>query len=91
MILTPSGGSSTDFSRFIGVAVLIADIGYELYAACDTVRDLDQLYSDLEIVDESPDDVMHCVCDPDLPEPGDVWGGVVENMDQWWQSLVEAV
>ena len=32
---------------FIGVAVLIADTGYELYAACETVRDLDQLYSDL--------------------------------------------
>jgi hypothetical protein len=29
---------------FIGVAVLIADAGYELYAACETVRDLDQLY-----------------------------------------------
>jgi hypothetical protein len=32
---------------FIGVAVLIADTGYELYAACETVRDLDQLYVDL--------------------------------------------
>ena len=27
----------------IGVAVLIADTGYELYAACETVRELDQL------------------------------------------------
>jgi hypothetical protein len=33
---------------FIGVvAVLIADTGYELYAACETVMDLDQLYADL--------------------------------------------
>jgi hypothetical protein len=32
---------------FIGVAVLITDTGYELYAACVTVRDLDQLDSDL--------------------------------------------
>jgi hypothetical protein len=32
---------------FIGVAVLIVDTGYELYAACETVRDLDQLYVDL--------------------------------------------
>jgi hypothetical protein len=29
---------------FIGVAVLVADTGYELYAACETVMDLDQLY-----------------------------------------------
>jgi len=26
------------------VAVLIADTGYELYAACETMRDLDELY-----------------------------------------------
>ena len=32
---------------FIGVAVLIADTGYELYAACETVRELDQLHEDL--------------------------------------------
>jgi hypothetical protein len=32
---------------FIGVAVLIADNGYGLYAACETARDLDQLYADL--------------------------------------------
>ncbi len=46
---------------FIGVAVLIADTGYELYAACETVKDLDQLYSDLGMADETPDDVMHSV------------------------------
>jgi hypothetical protein len=68
---------------FIGVAVLIADTGYELYAACETVKDLDKLYSDLGMTDESPDDVMHSVCDSKLPDTGVVWGGVVENMDQW--------
>jgi hypothetical protein len=76
---------------FIGVAVLIADTGYELYAACETVRDLDQLYSDLGMADEVTEDVMHSACDPELPDTGAVWGGVVENMDQWWESLVEAV
>jgi hypothetical protein len=48
---------------FIGVAVLIADTGYELYAACETVRDLDQLYADLGMVGEVRDDVMCSVCD----------------------------
>jgi hypothetical protein len=52
---------------FIGVAVLIADTGYELYAACETVRDLDQLYSDLGMTGETPVDVIHSVCDPELP------------------------
>jgi hypothetical protein len=76
---------------FIGVAVLIADTGYELYAACENIRDLDQLYSDMGLAGEVPDDVMHSACDPELPDPGDVWGGVVENMDQWWDSFVEEI
>jgi hypothetical protein len=46
--------------------VLIADTGYELYAACETVRDLDQLDSDLGMGDVTPDDVMHSACDPEL-------------------------
>jgi hypothetical protein len=71
--------------------VLIADTGYELYAACETVKDLDQLYSDLGMTEGTPGDVMHSVCDPGLPGAGEVWGGVVENMDQWRESLVEAV
>ena len=72
---------------FIGVAVLIADTGYELYAACETVKDLDQLYSDLGMKNEPPDDVMHSVCQPELPEAGEIWGGVVENLDQWWDEV----
>jgi hypothetical protein len=32
------------------MAAPIADTGYELYAACETVWDLDQLYSDLGMV-----------------------------------------
>jgi hypothetical protein len=64
---------------FIGVAVLIADTGYELYAACETITDLDQLYLDLGMAKETPDDVMHSVCDPKLPDAGEVWVGVVEQ------------
>ena len=76
---------------FIGVAVLIADTGYELYAACETIEDLDQLYADLGMADETPEDVMHSVCDPQLPAPGQVWDGVVDTVDVWWESLVGAV
>jgi hypothetical protein len=55
--------------------ILITDTAYELYAACETVKDLDQLYSDLGIADGTPDDVMHSVCDPELPDAREVWGG----------------
>jgi hypothetical protein len=68
---------------FIGVAVLIADTGYQLYAACETVRDLDQLYLDLGMGDEMPEDVMHSVCDPTVPEAGNVWDGVIEKSGAW--------
>jgi hypothetical protein len=49
---------------FIGVAVIIADTGYELYAAFETVRDLDELYVDLGMADEVREDARHSVCDP---------------------------
>jgi hypothetical protein len=68
------------------VSVLIADTGYELYAACETVRDLDPLYVDLGMAD-----VMHSVCDPELPEAGEVWGGVVEKSGEWLEQAREAL
>jgi hypothetical protein len=68
-----------------------ADTGYELYAACETVRDLDQLYLDLGMADVTQEDVMNSACDPELPDAAQIWDGVVENLDQWWESLVEAV
>ena len=51
----------------IGVSVLIAGMAYELYAACQSLRDLEQLYSDMDLADEAPGDVMVNICDPELP------------------------
>lgn len=76
---------------FLGVAVLIADTGYELYAACETITDLDQLYADMGISGETPDDVMHSVCDPELPHAGEVWNDVVDQVDLWLDDLKGAV
>ena len=73
------------------MAVLIADRGYELYVACETARDVDQLYVELGMTDVTQEDSMHSVCDPELPDAGQVWGGVVEDVDQWRESLVGAV
>jgi hypothetical protein len=52
---------------FVGVAVLFADTGYELYVACETFRDLDQLYVDLGMEDEVQKNAMHSVCVSELP------------------------
>jgi hypothetical protein len=54
------------------VAVLIADTVYVLYAACETVRELDQLYVDSGMADEVQEDAMHNVCDPELPDAGEI-------------------
>ncbi len=48
------GAITAESIPFIAVAVLIADTGYELYAACETVQDLDELYSDMGMEDETP-------------------------------------
>jgi hypothetical protein len=49
---------------FIGVSVLIAGTAYELYAACESLRDLEQLYAEMDLAEEVPRDVMASVCDP---------------------------
>ena len=35
------------------------------------------------MTEETSDDVMHSVCDPELPDAGDVWDGVVEKSGEW--------
>ena len=47
------------------------------------MKDLDQLYSELGMADKPADDVMHSVCDPELPDAGEIWGGVVEKSGEW--------
>ena len=74
---------SAESIPFIGVAVLIADTGYEFYAARESMRDLEELYSELGMAGETPDDVMHSVCNPELPKAGEVWAGVVEKSGEW--------
>ena len=76
---------------FLGVAVLIADTGYEVYAACETLEDLDKLYAELGMADETPDDVMHTACNPELTDAGEVWGGVVAKSGEWLDQAREAM
>lgn len=57
---------------FFGITLLVAGTGYELYEACNSIKDLDRLYSDMGMEDETPDDVMHSVCHPTMPDAGEV-------------------
>jgi hypothetical protein len=49
------------------------------------------MYLDMEMEDETPDDILRSVCNPVMPGAGDVQGGSVDQADQWWEELVEAV
>ena len=67
----------------LGIPVLLAATAYEIKLACENLDDLDQLYSDMGMTDETPDDVMHSACHPTMPEAGNVWDGVVEKSGEW--------
>ena len=76
---------------FIGVGILIADTGYELYSACESLTDLDQLYADLDIETATSDDAIHSVCNPSLPDAEKIWNGVINSSDQWWSELRDSI
>lgn len=52
---------------FIGVSVLIAGTAHELYAACESLRDLERLYAEMDLAYGVPRDVVTSICDPTLP------------------------
>jgi hypothetical protein len=52
---------------YVGAAVVVASVAYELYEACQTMRDLDALYSELGVSGELPDDAISNLCNPSDP------------------------
>lgn len=71
----------------IGVGVLLADTGYELYAACENLRDVNRLYRELGMPDEVAADALHSACNPSLPDPETLWRNIIDTMGQWWDGL----
>ncbi|HBZ48963.1 MAG TPA: hypothetical protein DEO43_01430 [Halieaceae bacterium] len=50
----------------LGFGLLVAGTAYELYEACERMKDLDELYPGLGMTDEVPGDVLREVCGVDL-------------------------
>lgn len=50
----------------IGISVLVAGTAYELYEACESLKDLEELYAGLGMKDEVPGTVWTSVCDVNL-------------------------
>jgi hypothetical protein len=49
---------------YVGVAAIIAGTGYELYAMCQTLTDLDRLYRELGVAESVPEDTLSALCTP---------------------------
>jgi len=47
---------------FLGIGILVAGTAYELYEACESMKDLDELYAGLGMADEVPGDAVREVC-----------------------------
>ena len=67
--------------------MLIADTSYELYAACETLNDLDTLYIELGMTQTTPEDTLQSVCNPELPDARQVWEDVTESSSGWWGAI----
>ena len=66
---------------------IIAPILQSLCSPATAGRPLDQLHADLGMPDEAPNDAMHSICDPELPEAGEIWDGVVEKSGEWLDQV----
>ena len=55
------------------------------------MRDLDELYSNLGMGNETSDDAMHGVCNPQLPSANEVWQGVVDKSGEWLDELRNSI
>ncbi|MEM7691950.1 MAG: hypothetical protein AAF194_05830 [Pseudomonadota bacterium] len=49
---------------YVGAAVIVGTLSYELYEACQTLNDLNGLYTSLGINEEVPADALSYICDP---------------------------
>lgn len=49
---------------YIGAAVIVSSMVYELYEACETLRELDALYTDLQVAEQVSPDAMSTLCNP---------------------------
>jgi hypothetical protein len=52
---------------YVGAAVIVASVAYELYEACQTMQDLDTLYNELGVSGELSDDAINSICKPSDP------------------------
>ncbi|EED34862.1 conserved hypothetical protein [Luminiphilus syltensis NOR5-1B] len=74
---------------YLGIAALIGGTAYELYEACQSIKDLDELYGELGLDEAASEGAIAAACNPQLPNPTAVWESVKGNTDTWLESAAE--
>jgi hypothetical protein len=74
---------------YLGIAAVLAATGYELYEACESMRDLDELYASLDVTDAGTDGAIQTVCNPSLPDAQQVWADVKKRSAEWIGAVAE--
>ncbi len=72
---------------YLGIAVLITGTAYELYEACQSIQDLEELYGELGLDEAPSEDAVTAACDPQLPSATAVWESVKGETDAWYDSV----
>ena len=73
---------------YLGIAAVLAATSYELYEACQSMKDLAELYASLEVQGDPSDDTMQAVCNPQLPNSNDIWTSVKTKADTWIDEVL---
>lgn len=65
---------------YLGWAVVVGVTGYELMLACDNLRDLQDLYREVEAGDVAAPEAMQAICNPGLKSFSEAWAQVPESL-----------
>lgn len=65
---------------YLGWAVVVGVTGYELMLACDNLRDLQNLYRQMDAGEVAAPEAMQAICEPGLKSFSEAWDQVPESL-----------
>lgn len=65
---------------YLGWAVVVGVTGYELMLACENLRDLQDLYREMEADEVEPPEAMRVICEPGLKSFSEAWAQVPDSL-----------
>lgn len=74
-----TGAIITQSVPYIGIAVVLAETGYEIVGYCGTFNDMNELYESLGLERPMEESAINKVCNPEVPSLADIWTTVSIN------------